>query len=494
MVPPTRTTRSGTASSRRGLDVVARHVVRPTGISSSQWPSVRDTLRNLGLGFDPWQQDLGRLCVAKRKDGTYAATVGGVVISIPRQVGKTFTVGGLVFALCMLRPGIKVVWTSHHLSTTDETFEDMSAMARMPRIAHHILTVRSGNGKQRIKFRNRSQIEFGARESGFGRGKKQISILILDEFQHVSEAALENLVPAMNQGDNPLLFMMGTPPRPIDRGEAFKNRRRDALSGKSTDMVYVEIGADPDAKLDDRKQWAKANPSFPRRTPASSILRMRANLASDDSFKREALGIWDDDSVGSRLISADLWSKTGVAEAPEGLVSFGVAFSPDGSRVGLGGCRKHDGGLHVELLDAFSGRLESGIAALAKWLADRRAATAQITIAGAAGAGTLRQDLRDLGVPERMIVVATTQQYTTGCAMLHEGLIDGSVTHLASDGQKVLDDSVAVCDRKTRGGGWGWMATTPDGDEVPLEAVSVALFGARTTKRNPDRKTRAVVM
>ena len=494
MVPPTRKMKTGTANSRRGLAEVARHVVMPTGIASTQWPSLRDTLRNLSLSLDPWQEDLAKLCVAKRPNGTYAATVGGIVISIPRQVGKTFTVGAIVFALCMLRPGIKVVWTSHHLSTTDETFEDMAALARLPKIAFHVAGVRSGNGKQRIRFRNGAQIEFGARESGFGRGKKKISILILDEFQHVSEGALENLVPAMNQGENPLLFMMGTPPRPIDRGEAFKNRRRSALAGKSTDMVYVEIGADPDAKLDDRKQWAKANPSFPKRTPASAILRMRANLASDDSFKREALGIWDSDAVGSRKISAATWKRSGIAVAPEGVVSFGVAFSPDGTRISLGGCRKHEGGYHVELIDAFAGRTDARIAALAKWLAERKATTAQIVIAGAAGSGTLKQDLRDAGVPERMILVAATQQYTTACAMLDSGLEDGSVTHLSSEGQRVLDDSVAVCDQKTRGGGWGWIATTPDGDEVPLEAVSMALYGARTTKRNPDRKTRAVSM
>ncbi len=449
----------------------------------------------MGIAFDPWQQDLGKVCVAKRADGKYAATVGGIVISIPRQVGKTFTIGALVFALCLLRPGLRVVWTSHHLSTTDETFEDMAAFARMPKIAPHIATrgVRAGNGKQRIRFRNGSQVEFGARESGFGRGKKKLSILILDEFQHVSEGALENLIPTMNQGDNPLLFMMGTPPRPIDRGEAFKNRRRRALAGESTEMVYVEMGADPGAGLEDRKQYAKANPSYPHRTPIEAFLRMRDNLGSDDSFRREALGIWDDDSVGSRFIPADLWSSRAIASKPEGTASYGVAFSRDGSRVALAGAVKHASGFHVELIDAVTGPLEQGISALADWLAGCWRETAQITIAGGAGDGLLFQALRDRGVPERRITKATLSTYTTACSMLWDGLSGGTVTHLDHEGQAVLDDSVAICDQKQRGSAWGWQPTTPDGDETPLEAVSVALYGAKTSKRDPAQKQRAVV-
>jgi hypothetical protein len=50
----------------------------------------------------------GRYCLGKRKDGKYAATVGGVVLSIPRQVGKTFLVGMVIITLCILFPGFTV--------------------------------------------------------------------------------------------------------------------------------------------------------------------------------------------------------------------------------------------------------------------------------------------------------------------------------------------------------------------------------------------------
>ena len=53
-------------------------------------------------------------------------------------------------------------------------------------------------------------------------------------------------------------------------------------------LLYVELAADKDADSDDREQWAKANPSYPKRTSEQAIMRMRNNL-SDDSFRRERL-------------------------------------------------------------------------------------------------------------------------------------------------------------------------------------------------------------
>jgi hypothetical protein len=97
------------------------------------------------------------------------------------------------------------------------------------------------------------------------------------------------MVPSMNRADNPLLFMMGTPPRPENKGDVFTTSRSRALSGKAKDGVYVEFSADADADLDDRAQWAIANPSFPQYTPADAMLRMREKF-SDDGFRAGDLG------------------------------------------------------------------------------------------------------------------------------------------------------------------------------------------------------------
>src|SRR5690606_5249195 len=104
-------TRSSTLERSDKLHDLARHVVMPDGIVSTGWTAVRDTLGLLGIRFDPWQQGAGQLILSKDADGYYACTVGGVTMSIPRQVGKTFMIGWIVFALCIIHPGLTVTWS-----------------------------------------------------------------------------------------------------------------------------------------------------------------------------------------------------------------------------------------------------------------------------------------------------------------------------------------------------------------------------------------------
>src|SRR5690606_19051462 len=83
-----------------------------------------------------------------------------------------------------------------------------------------------------------------------------------------------------------------------DPSEAFTRMRQEAWSGTLRDAAWIEFGADPGANPNDRKQWAKANPSYPHRTPAESIERLQRKL-KPESFLREGLGIWEDMARGS---------------------------------------------------------------------------------------------------------------------------------------------------------------------------------------------------
>jgi hypothetical protein len=218
------------------------------GSSATGWPSVRDKCRELGISFRPWQHSTGRLILAKRADGKYAATIGGTGLSIPRQVGKTFLVGAIVFALCLLFPNLTVIWTAHRLRTAEETFGKMQGFARRKKIAPHVLKVLTGSGSEEIHFHNGSRILFGARERGFGRGFDEVDVLIFDEAQILSDSAFDDMMPATNQSRQPtgaLLLFMGTPPKPTDPGEVFTRMRTEALSGEDEDTGWVEFGADP---------------------------------------------------------------------------------------------------------------------------------------------------------------------------------------------------------------------------------------------------------
>lgn len=292
------------------LSEYAKSFVFPDGIERTVWPRVEAKGRDLGLGFDWWQAQLGTVCLGYGADGKYVATVGGIGMSIPRQVGKTYFVLAMLVILCVLFPGLQVVWTAHHLRTSTKTFTALRGICRRKKVAPLVRAMRAANGEQQVEFVNGSLIMFGARSQGFGRGFDEIDVEVFDEAQILDTKSLEDMIAATNQARNPhgaLLFFMGTPPRPNDPSEAFTSRRAKALSGKAKNAIWLEIGADPSSAPDDRAQWPLMNPSFPVRTPVESMERLRENLDDDDSWNREGRGIWDEDSEGTGAIDLTIW-------------------------------------------------------------------------------------------------------------------------------------------------------------------------------------------
>lgn len=473
-------------TSAGSLSDLARHVILPTGIVSTGWPAVRDTCLGWGVRFDEWQDGLGRSILAKREDGQYAAGIGGVMMSICRQVGKTFTVGMMIMALCILFPGLKVVWTAHRTRTSDETFKSFQGMAKRKKLAPHILIVRRANGQQEIEFVNGSRIMFGARESGFGRGFDEVDVLVFDEAQILTQKALDDMVPATNVAANPLILYMGTPPKPSDPSEVFSSRRRDALAGTSADAIYVEFSADTDADVEDRAQWHKGNPSYLTRTPEAAMLRMKVNLGPE-SFRREGMGIWDDvNHLAASEIDWSQWDALGHTPAPsEGRIAYAVRFSADGSRVALAASlRPAVGSPHVELIKVED--MAAGTGWLVTWLSARWRNCSRITVDGKAGAGALVNALRVAKIPARIIHTPALDEVIAAHAMTAEAIRSASLTHSS---QKQLDDAVRGAGRRTIGtaGGWGWKPLSPDVDVIPLEAVTLALHAATTGKSGAGR-------
>ena len=480
------------------LSEVARHVVIPEGIVTTAWPRVVAQCAEMGVTFDGWQHGIGAIALGKRADGKYAATVGGVVLSIPRQVGKTFIVGMIVIALCILHPGLTVLWSAHRTRTTSKTFGSLKGMTSKKKIAPHMLEPRNTNGEQEIRFVNGSIIMFGAREQGFGRGFDEVDIEVFDEAQILTEKALEDMVPAANQSRQPsgaLLFFMGTPPRPTDPGEEFTNRRAKALDGRTTNMVYVELSADGDADPDDRKQWAKANPSFPSRTPVESMERMRENLTDDDSYMREALGVWDAVN-NSRVIDELTWDAQGDASsmAIERLtISIEVPPGRKTAAIGLAG-RRADGRWHVELDEE-----RKGVDWTIPWVVERASKNRlhAVVVDELAGLTEKRRDKHFLIGTDILVTLAAAEgrDMAVAFAKFYDGFQDGSVFH--TDQPQV---NVALSGASTRklAGGLAWNRKDATSNISPIVAETLALWGAQNENVNrPTRHTStrmAVVM
>lgn len=478
----------------RKLSDVARHVVVPSGIVTTGYPSVRDKCRDLGIVHDDWQVGLGRLILGKRADGKYAATVGGIVLSIPRQVGKTFLVGSIIFALCLLFPGLTVIWTAHRTRTSNETFRKLQGLAGRVKVKPHVREVRRTNGEQEIAFRNGSRIMFGAREQGFGRGFDEVDVIVFDEAQILTEKALEDMIATTNQSRHPagaLLFYMGTPPRPADPGEVFANKRAKALVNKAKDagtgfgdIVYAEMSADPGTDPDDRGQVLKANPSVPDRTPWESIARLRENVGSDEAWLREGLGVWDDDGQPA-VLPLSRWSSLG-DKSPDpsphvGKVVLAVDSDPKRARTTIvaAGARA-DGPPLVEITsdgDGIPDNREGVDWALARIVKIHASGVVRtVVIDEMSAAASLIKPLTDAKVP---VTTTNSRKLAQAWGQFYDAVVEtGEITHLddpllsaAIRGAvtRPLGDAIAL-DRKK-----------PTVDITPLTAATLALWGFTST-------------
>jgi hypothetical protein len=123
---------------------------------------------------------------------------------------------------------------------------------------------------------------------------------------------------------------------------------------------------------------------------------------------------------------------------------------------------------------------------LIDFLIDCHERAAQIVIDGKAGVGYLVNALHEARVPKSVIITAGTDTITTASSMLEAAIATKTVTHR---GQEELDDQAKAAEKRKIGtnGGFGWAA--PEGGNVALlDAVTLAYWGAKTTKRRPGRK------
>lgn len=439
----------------------------PSGIVSTGWPAVLAICLTLQLLFDRWQDGLGRALLGKGKDGLYAADYA--VISIPRQVGKTYLLGAIVLALCIATPKTLVLWTAHRSATAQDTFRDLKALAQLPTLKHHIAGIYDSGDRREILFVNGSRIAFGARERGFGRGFKKVALLIFDEAQILTDKGLDDMVPTTNRHPNPLILLAGTPPKPSDPGEAFTRLRTEALSGESEGVLYVEMSADEDAAPRDREQWRKANPSHPKHTSVRAMLRM-LKILGVESFLREGLGIWDGTATIG-VLPAGSWG--GLAnlkrKPPKKPAALGIAADLDQvwlSLVAVGaGKRRHVG--VVERVRVDKGRA-AFVAEVAR-IQDKHGCPVAIDARGPAA--FLIPDLEEAGVN---LDRGSSDDFVQACADFVKAVMAGALWHR---NYEELNDAVDSA-------GWRMLGdrrvfARKAGDISALEAAAWALWIAQ---------------
>lgn len=491
-----------------------RFRIEPAGIKGTQGQDAYELMCEYGFVLDDWQRAV--LDAWLSWDPSTGPTYLSCGVSCPRQNGKNGIIEAREF-FGMLINGDRILHTAHIVRTAKRSFKRLKALftdRRFPDIMAEVVEIRNTNGEEAIELRNGARIEFSSRAKGTARGFDGVSLVIYDEAQALSDEHIEAITPTLSAsvtGERQVIYA-GTPPTPVYPAEVFRRVREDCLKNNPTASCWHEWSVAEIGDVADKKRWYATNPALGIRLEERFVEVEELAHMSSDGFARERLGWWS--PVGSSKAAIDDYEKWEACATSEplkdGIPSYAVKFSPDGSIGVLAVClapdkydskhpEKNKERPHVEIVQVYS--MSAGVSAMAEWLIERKSKCAQLTVDGMAWTQALVAKLNEARFPKPALKLPASKDVAAACSMLADAVnmaqvedgrrvASGGLTHF---GQEPLDQAIKLCPKRRigSGGGWGFGEKEGSGAEPAVaEAAALAYWGAMTTKRRPNRRSK----
>lgn len=443
-----------------------------------------------GYALDPWQRLVLDCWLGTDALGDYTAATAG--LSVPRQNGKNGTVEAREF-FGLVAKGEKILHTAHQTKTSKRSFRRLEAMftdKRHPEVMALVKEIRYTNGEEAIELANGGRIEFSTRTRQSARGFDGISLVVYDEAQELTddqvEATMATLA-ASSTGSRQVIYL-GTPPYPGCPGTVFRRVRSSCLNEPDNNEAWHEwsVGGDSVEAIDveNRRLWFEANPALGRRlTEDFTATELRS--MSKDGFARERLGWWcPEASLKEDLaIDAAMWEACkSELPKPEGKTAYGIKFTLDGSEVALSGAVIPVDGSPARISLIARKPTGYGLQWLADWLNERYSKASCVVIDGKNGADVLVEKIAPVWKAKDCIIRPGGKQILAAVSTLTNALNEQTVSWYF--GQDDLRNSALTSVKRPISGGWGFGGE----NAAPIESASLALWGAKTARRDPNRK------
>ena len=459
--------------------------------SSSDGESAEMLMAAYGSTLDPWQKDVVRCWLGKDEAGNYSVTSAG--LAMPRQNGKNICLEAREF-FGMVVGGEKILHTAHQVKTSKKSFRRLAAMftdKRHPEILDIVKQIRYTNGEEAIELDNGGSIEYSARSRQAARGFDGISLLVYDEARELTDDQVEALMATLSAsatGTRQIIYT-GTPPYPGCPGTVFRRRRIISMEAPGVHDAWHEWSVQAknvdDINVEDRNLWYMTNPARGIHL-TEEFTEEELRTMSKDGFARERLGWWAPalENKTDNAIPEAIWNAcASKKKKPEGKTAYGVKFSADASEVCLcGAVIPENGPARISFIrKELTGR---GTQWLADWLNARYGKASCVVIDGKNGVDVLIEKISDTWKAKDSVVKASTRDVIASVSILTNALNEKTVTWYEK--HETLRDSAVTSIKRPIGGGWGF-----GGDNsTPIEAAALALWGAKNSKRDPNKKMR----
>ena len=462
-----------------------------------------------GATFFPSQKLELEYMLARNANGSPASMTVG--IAKPRQNGKSYA--ARYYAVYM---GVfehrNILYSAHHSTTTNKMFKALCDLfespERYPDFYNDVKHVSHVRGYEGIYFNDwvdddgnineGGSIEFATRTNSGSRGGTY-SVIIIDEAQELTADQQEALLPVMSAASDisdiekmPQQIYIGTPPGPACRGTVFNDMHKAAHSEEPTKTWWLEWSIESKDLLKDipNAEWAlklayETNPAMGYRIAEDTVLNEYENM-SIDGYARERLGWWAPviTKATNYAIPEDVWDACKSSELkPEGKTAYGVKFTPDGSEVALcGAVIPEEGSARISLIERRQTGM--GIQWLADWLNERYKSACCVVIDGRNGVDVLIDKISGTWKIKGSVIRPGVRDVIASVSTLTDALNEKTVTWY--EGQEMLRECAVTSTKRPLSGGWGFGGE----NSAPIEACALALWGAKNSKRDPDRKMR----
>ena len=439
--------------------------------------------------LDPWQRMILDCWLGRDARGAYTVTSAG--LAVPRQNGKNVCLEAREFFGMAIR-GERVLHTAHQVRTSKKSFRRLERIftdRRHPEVRKLVQSIRYTNGEEAIELINGGRIEFSARSRQAARGFDGISLVVYDEAQELTDDQIEAIMStlAASSTDSRQIIYTGTPPYPGCPGNVFRRFRTTCTSEPGAHDAWHEWSVDAESVQDindaDSALWYMSNPAMGVRLSEEFTAEERRTMSAD-GFARERLGWWSPVLTAQvdLAIPAVAWDAcASPLPKPEGKTAYGVKFTVDGAMVCLcGAVIAPNGDARVSLIEHRpTGR---GTQWLADWLNERAGRASVVVIDGRNGADVLIDKISGMWKAKDGIKRPTAREVVAAVSTLTNAVSERTVTWF--DKQPALRESAVTATKRPLAGGWAFGGE----NSAPIEAAALALWGAKTSKRDPTRR------
>lgn len=263
------------------------------------------TASRLGATFMPWQEVVADTAL-EHEAGRLAYR--DVVVTVPRQSGKTTLLLAAVVHRMLAAPGQRIAYgAQNRLAARGKLFDTLWPLLRRSPLGG-LFRLTRGMGAESLRCSNGSLLTLLSTEESAGHGET-LDLVVLDECWALTSATEQAVRPALVTRPNGQLWMLST--AGTDRSAWWRSKVEAGRLAVTSDLdcggAYFEWSAPEGADVSDPELWSSFMPALGHIIDEDVVAADLAAMAPGE-WRRAYANQWPDESQeGWAVVDRDAW-------------------------------------------------------------------------------------------------------------------------------------------------------------------------------------------